>query len=892
DAKRPHCGTCIRSHAYAARLAHPDTIPPLECTFDDFPTSLTVYDPPNSSNQLGPLPSVNSIHNPNHNHNHIHAPEAGPSGSHAHDPNSARFDRLEARLSSLESLMRSSLTGGNGFGHPKAPQISGIRSPSVSEYYTPSSLVPQTPVPGEHLPPSASASSSSSSFYRGEHPSPYRPDYNAYRPESSFRSSEPYRRGSGTADGDVEMGGTSRYDEARYGGPQANSTSSFQAYASSTPTTSSSSFRLAPSSSSATVPSVPPSSGRDHLSITHHATSTSTTSATSSSALGISTSAARIESPVPYNHPTPTPTITSGSRDSSARGVSPHHFGGYGAPMMLCGDEDEERGLGLGVGLGLPESGVAEVLPDLPVLHPLWPMYLPPPALLNHLVDTFFACVPHSQKLIHRARFLEKLEENPDSPNFPLPALLHAICAVASFYTSVIDRPRLPPIEEIQTEERFTHEWKQFRPNQSFGETHALWSSQEAIKSMDRPGSMIQIMQSFIILSWYHYTAGSSVNVWILNGRTCRMSSPLGLLSSESYGSLDQPKSSPFVLPPPKDAVEREERRNITWLMYAAERLSAAQTTWAQLLDDADISQLLPLSEEDFAAGRDYPSEIRQRLASPNCLLSHPPSLTSPFSLLIKAINLLSRVKAFNVRFKNLYADDMVDPRSTGDFQELDELIAKFKASWPREYKDRGVKEDGRVDPTLYLAAMLPSVATILLHDSHADMALGDCPSAAKIQDAVSSLMESIYKITSTSFDIMLLDHYSSFCWFVAGAALIRILKAKVSAGAVVDVFKINSEIEIVRHILLRLSEKTLIGRRQVKLLNDHYDREIGIRPAAIEEATPSPITAPSESSSGGTSGRSKLKVSELLNFTSNVPEVRPPSMGLMYGQPPRRSLE
>lgn len=168
--------------------------------------------------------------------------------------------------------------------------------------------------------------------------------------------------------------------------------------------------------------------------------------------------------------------------------------------------------------------------------------------------------------------------------------------------------------------------------------------------------------------------------------------------------------------------------------MYASERLCAAQTSWAQLLDDSDISQFLPLSEEDFAAGvsfearlavrfaptervfqqRDYPFEIRQRLASPNCLLSHPPLLTSPFSLLIKAINLLSQVKAFNVRFKNKHADDLpgpVDPRSTDEFKELDDVIGRFKASWPKEYKDGGVKEDGKVEPSVYLATMLPSVS-------------------------------------------------------------------------------------------------------------------------------------------------------------------------------------
>lgn len=47
------------------------------------------------------------------------------------------------------------------------------------------------------------------------------------------------------------------------------------------------------------------------------------------------------------------------------------------------------------------------------------------------------------------------------------------------------------------------------------------------------------------------------------------MASPLGLLSAEPYGSLDQQrKSSPFVVLPPKDASEREERRYV--VVYVA----------------------------------------------------------------------------------------------------------------------------------------------------------------------------------------------------------------------------------------------------------------------------------------------------------------------------------
>lgn len=74
-----------------------------------------------------------------------------------------------------------------------------------------------------------------------------------------------------------------------------------------------------------------------------------------------------------------------------------------------------------------------------------YPSTLPSPTLLEHLVEVFFACVPHASHLIHRPSFLASLVEPPTSPNFPSTALLHAICAMASLHTTV---PGIRPIPE------------------------------------------------------------------------------------------------------------------------------------------------------------------------------------------------------------------------------------------------------------------------------------------------------------------------------------------------------------------------------------------------------------------------------------------------------------
>lgn len=97
-------------------------------------------------------------------------------------------------------------------------------------------------------------------------------------------------------------------------------------------------------------------------------------------------------------------------------------------------------------------------------------------------------------------------------------------------------------------------------------------------------------------------------------------------------------------------------------------------------------------------------------------LFVHPPDSTSAFSLLIKSVVLLGRVKRFNVRFKIKYNGTLSedDPRSTLEFVELDELVGSFQMGWPEVWRERADAvvggASGKVDATLYLASLVPSV--------------------------------------------------------------------------------------------------------------------------------------------------------------------------------------
>ena len=155
---------------------------------------------------------------------------------------------------------------------------------------------------------------------------------------------------------------------------------------------------------------------------------------------------------------------------------------------------------------------------------------------------------------------------------------------------------------------------------------------------------------------------------------------------------------------------------------------------------------------------------------------------------------LVAQVKAFNLRFRSkhfagdptvaaLYndgpqsPDEPVDPRGSAAFIELDHIVSSFRASFPSHL--RNPINDNIVDNHLYTTCLMPHVwvlasdlnimlemtlfcrATVVLHDPHAEVRQSGCISALKILTAARAILDLIYSVWSTTYDITLLD---SFC--------------------------------------------------------------------------------------------------------------------------------
>ena len=99
-------------------------------------------------------------------------------------------------------------------------------------------------------------------------------------------------------------------------------------------------------------------------------------------------------------------------------------------------------------------------------------------------------------------------------------------------------------------------------------------------------------------------------------------------------------------------------------------------------------------------------------------LLTHPKDGTDSFTLFVKSMLLLSRVKRFTTRYRGrFYAGDVdmasptsvmcesldtLDPRDTPAFLEVDRLVTQFYASFPQSLRHAIVDET--VDSYLYTA--------------------------------------------------------------------------------------------------------------------------------------------------------------------------------------------
>lgn len=171
----------------------------------------------------------------------------------------------------------------------------------------------------------------------------------------------------------------------------------------------------------------------------------------------------------------------------------------------------------------------------------------------------YFSKVHPSTPMIHKGRYLTACNQSPQLR--PPIALRYAMWCNAA---SVTDR-----YDSLQ--EHFYHRARKY------AQLDEMKGHGEGIIS-------IQHCQTWILLCLYEFKNMFFPRAWQSTGRAVRMAQMLGLQRVDGTG-LDVKQ----CLPPPKDWIDREERRRTFWLAFCEDRYASVGTGWPMTIDERDV---------------------------------------------------------------------------------------------------------------------------------------------------------------------------------------------------------------------------------------------------------------------------------------------------------------
>lgn len=88
---------------------------------------------------------------------------------------------------------------------------------------------------------------------------------------------------------------------------------------------------------------------------------------------------------------------------------------------------------------------------------------------------------------------------------------------------------------------------------------------------------------------------------------------------------------------------------------------------------------------------------------------------------------------------------------------------------------------------------------------------------------AARAILDLVYILCSTSFDVTLLDPVASFAWFFSARVFVRFIKARLDGRRQAEAISLRNELEVIRLALKRMGERVPLGCK--------FDARIGVAP-------------------------------------------------------------
>ncbi|KAI5124715.1 hypothetical protein M0805_004321 [Coniferiporia weirii] len=448
-----------------------------------------------------------------------------------------------------------------------------------------------------------------------------------------------------------------------------------------------------------------------------------------------------------------------------------------------------------------------------------WNPDLPGPSEMRRIIEVFFTFDPCGSRILHRPSFLASLDLSPKDSRFPHSAILHAICASASRWTST---------DYFVSPDGIRRD--------TFADYHAGKTRQYIDRTMASGSDIFHVLQACIILSWYFYAEGRWVEVWIFAGFQTRVAVPLRLNHRGTFTTHGTGSPGAY-LAPPKDQKDLEMRRRTWWMSVVFDRVVSVGG-WLHGIEYKHIATELPLRRVDFETDQLIASNP-QNLHTENFFTTHLPIYTDSFLLFVKAVMLFGQVTDLNTEFQLKFSSSKADnPLRDPMFRGLDKLVATdFLESLPMEYRGylytMGQNPDA-VDTDLFMVHLIPHAASITLHNPYIDfndphsLSTGRCVAAADaILEAYYAFSKAVaYSTNYLAFPPLIsrLHPFATICWYLAAVVKIQVCKHMIDCNQSNAEIEIWGEINAMRHAMMDYGAISPIGTRQERLLKTLMD--------------------------------------------------------------------
>lgn len=274
--------------------------------------------------------------------------------------------------------------------------------------------------------------------------------------------------------------------------------------------------------------------------------------------------------------------------------------------------------------------------------------------------------------------------------------------------------------------------------------------------------------QTWILISAYEFKMMYFPRAWMSVGRAARMVLMMGLNRVDGVG-LDVKQ----CLPPPKDWTEREERRRTFWMAYCIDRYASIGTGWPMTIDEKDIMNCLPVSEEAYESSTAQKAPTLEEAMRPQQAAQLSP---------MAGVVLVSHFFGLNLTHLHRPEPNQQEHDMNGPFwkrhRTMDNDLLKTALQLPSHLR----LPSGIRNPNVVFLNFALHTSTICLHQAAIFKAeRNEIPNAIIEQSRTRCILAAaeiagVMRLTS-HLDVAGMNPFMAFCLYVAGRVFVQHLK-------------------------------------------------------------------------------------------------------------------